>query len=88
MTIGTPVMVYLGSTKGIFPNSRITATTRFTEEGPGKAGTIMTVAFELDGRPFVALNGGPHHKFTDAISLVVPCDSQAEIDELWAKLGL
>ena len=70
-----------------FPNSRITATTRFTEEGPGPAGTIMTVSFQLDGREFVALNGGPVFAFTPAIPLVVNCDSQAELDAMWERLS-
>jgi predicted 3-demethylubiquinone-9 3-methyltransferase (glyoxalase superfamily) len=70
----------------IFPNSRITTTTRYGEDGPGPAGSIMTVAFELDGREFVALNGGPLFKFTPAVSFVVNCETQAELDAVWERL--
>ncbi|MFE7563729.1 VOC family protein [Kitasatospora sp. NPDC057500] len=70
----------------VFPNSRITDVTRYTEAGPGTPGTVVTVAFELDGRPFVALNGGPIFPFTEAVSLQVECDDQAEVDRLWAAL--
>jgi predicted 3-demethylubiquinone-9 3-methyltransferase (glyoxalase superfamily) len=75
----------------IFPNSRITTTTRYSEAGRehhGKPpGSVMVVAFELDNQPFAAINGGPMFKFNEAISLVVNCDSQQEIDHYWAKLG-
>jgi predicted 3-demethylubiquinone-9 3-methyltransferase (glyoxalase superfamily) len=71
----------------VFPNSRITAVTRYGESGPGPAGSAMTVAFELDGQPFTALNGGPHFKFTEAVSFVVHCETQQEVDELWEKLS-
>ena len=64
----------------LFPDSRVTNVARM---GDGK---IMTIAFELFGQNFVALNGGPHHKFTPAISMFVSCDSQAEVDELWGKI--
>jgi predicted 3-demethylubiquinone-9 3-methyltransferase (glyoxalase superfamily) len=70
----------------IFPNSRIGTTTRYGPAGPGAEGTVMTVDFELDGQRFVALNGGPDFKFNEAISFVVPCESQAEIDRIWDKL--
>jgi predicted 3-demethylubiquinone-9 3-methyltransferase (glyoxalase superfamily) len=59
---------------------------RYGKAGPGPAGSVMTCAFELEGLAFVALNGGPVFKFTEAISLVVNCDSQAEVDEMWARL--
>ncbi|MFE7529018.1 VOC family protein [Kitasatospora sp. NPDC057542] len=71
----------------LFPNSRITGTTRYGEAGPGPAGSVMTVEFELAGREYVALNGGPEFHFTEAISLQVECDDQREVDELWAKLS-
>lgn len=71
----------------LFPNSRITDVSRYGADGPGPEGTVMTVSFELDGRPFVAFNGGPHHKFTEAISLLVTCEDQAEVDRLWAALS-
>ena len=70
----------------VFKNAKAGTVTRYPEGAPGKAGTLMTATFTIGDIEFVALNGGPHHKFTDAISLVVPCDSQAEIDEVWAKL--
>jgi predicted 3-demethylubiquinone-9 3-methyltransferase (glyoxalase superfamily) len=71
----------------VFPNSRILGVTRYGEAGPGQAGTVMTVDFELDGRPFVALNGGPEFHFTEAVSFLVHCETQEEVDELWEKLS-
>jgi predicted 3-demethylubiquinone-9 3-methyltransferase (glyoxalase superfamily) len=70
----------------LFPNSKLGAIARYGEAGPRPAGSVMTVAFELNGLPFVALNGGPAFRFTEAVSLQVPCDDQAEIDRLWAAL--
>lgn len=70
----------------IFPNSRITGTTRFPEGAPAPAGSVMTVSFELNGREFVALNGGPQFSFSQGISISVQCDTQEEVDEYWAKL--
>ena len=70
----------------IFPNSRVTRTTRYLEGAPMPAGTVMTVEFELDGEPFVALNGGENFKFTDGISLSVDCKDQKEIDHYWSAL--
>src|SRR5581483_679354 len=70
----------------LFPDSRITQVQRYGEGGPGPAGTAMVVTFELAGRQFSALNGGPHHKFTEAISLQVDCEDQEEVDRLWAAL--
>lgn len=70
----------------IFPNSRITGTTRFPEGAPAPAGTVMTVSFELDGREFVALNGGPQFSFSQGISISVQCETQEEVDAYWAKL--
>ena len=76
---------------GIFPNSRITAISRYSDEGHeihGRpAGSVMTMAFELDGHPFTALNGGPAFKFNEAVSFQVNCDTQEEIDYYWEKLG-
>lgn len=76
---------------GIFPNSKITTVARYPEAGQEvhgmPAGSVMTVAFELDGQPFTALNGGPHFKFNEAISFQVKFDTQAEIDGYWDKLG-
>ena len=71
----------------IFPNSRITTDTRFGEAGPGPKGSVMTVGFELAGQPFAALNGGPAFHFTEAVSFVVHCDSQEEVDEMWDRLS-
>ena len=70
----------------VFKKGKVTATTYFGEDAPGKKGTVMTVSFELDGKPFVALNGGPLYKFTEAVSFVVNCETQAEIDHFWEKL--
>ena len=71
----------------VFKNSKITNTTRYGDGAPMPKGTGMIVEFELDGQPFVALNGGPHFKFSDAISLSVNCETQAEIDEYSEKLS-
>lgn len=70
----------------IFQNSRITAIMRCGDNGPAPKGSVLTVGFELDGIPFTALNGGPMYKFTEAISLVVRCDNQAEVDYYWERL--
>ena len=71
----------------VFRNSKIVSVTRYGEGGPGPKGTVMTGTFELEGQKFMALNGGPHFKFTEAISLFVNCESQQEVDELWEKLS-
>ena len=71
----------------VFPNSRITEISRYGEAGPREAGTVMTVAFELNGQPFVALNGGPEFTFSEAISFQVPCESQDEVDRYWNALS-
>jgi predicted 3-demethylubiquinone-9 3-methyltransferase (glyoxalase superfamily) len=70
----------------IFKNSKLETITRVGDLGPGPKGSVMTVAFQIEGQQFVALNGGPHVKFNEAISFVVNCESQAEVDELWEKL--
>ncbi|MFC4121949.1 VOC family protein [Nonomuraea zeae] len=70
----------------LFEDSRLLEVQRYGDAGPGPAGTAMMVAFELAGQRFIALNGGPEFKFTEAISLFVDCGSQEEVDELWAKL--
>lgn len=70
----------------VFPNSRILATTRYSDKGPGPEGSIMTVVFELDGQEFTALNGGPVFRFNEAVSFVVNCETQEEIDSMWQKL--
>lgn len=71
----------------IFPNSRILSINRYGEGAPIPAGTVMSATFELDGQQFTALNGGPHFTFSDGISLFVSCQTQEEVDELWAKLS-
>ncbi len=71
----------------VFKNSKIRGMTRYDEAGPGPDGSVMTIDFELDGEEFTALNGGPTFKFTEAISLVVHCDTQEEIDYYWEKLS-
>ncbi len=70
----------------IFKDSKILAVSRYGDAGPGPKGSAMTVSFQLEGQQFLALNGGPHFKFTEAISLLVNCESQQEVDELWSKL--
>jgi predicted 3-demethylubiquinone-9 3-methyltransferase (glyoxalase superfamily) len=70
----------------IFKNSKVLKIARYGEAGPGPKGSVMTVEFELDGQPLIALNGGPHFKFTEAISLSVDCKTQQEADEYWEKL--
>jgi len=69
----------------LFKNSKILSVSRYGEAGPGPAGSVMTINFQLDGQEFVALNGGPQFKFTEAISLSVTCEDQAEVDRLWEK---
>jgi predicted 3-demethylubiquinone-9 3-methyltransferase (glyoxalase superfamily) len=71
----------------VFKNSRIVAVTYYGEAGPGPQGSVMTVEFELDGQKFMALNGGPIYKFTEAVSFVVNCENQQEVDEMWEKLS-
>jgi predicted 3-demethylubiquinone-9 3-methyltransferase (glyoxalase superfamily) len=70
----------------LFKNSKKGLMSRYSEAGPGPAGSVMTATFELEGRPFIALNGGPHFKFTEAISLVINCESQQEVDYYWDGL--
>jgi predicted 3-demethylubiquinone-9 3-methyltransferase (glyoxalase superfamily) len=70
----------------LFPGSRIVSVQRYGEAGAGEAQKVMMVEFELAGQRFLALNGGPQFTFTEAISLYVNCESQEEVDELWAKL--
>jgi predicted 3-demethylubiquinone-9 3-methyltransferase (glyoxalase superfamily) len=71
----------------IFNNSKVLGITRYGAAGPKPEGTVMTASFVLDGQEFVALNGGPEFTFSPAISFVVNCTSQEEVDELWAKLS-
>jgi predicted 3-demethylubiquinone-9 3-methyltransferase (glyoxalase superfamily) len=69
-----------------FKHSKIVNTARFGDAGPGPKGSVMLVTFELEGQQFMALNGGPQYTISPAISLFVNCETQAEVDELWAKL--
>ena len=71
----------------VFPSSKITDVARYGAGGPRPEGTVMTVAFELDGQPFLALNGGPQYTFSEAISFVVTCADQEEVDRYWETLS-
>src|SRR5262245_9832688 len=70
----------------VFPDSRVTHVARWGEGGPAPQGSVMVVEFELAGQRFIALNGGPQFAFTPAISLLISCETQAEVDALWSKL--
>jgi len=70
----------------IFPNSRITQTSYYSDAGPMPKGTVMMVAFELDGQEFTMLNGGPQYKFTEAVSFQIDCTDQDEVDHYWNSL--
>jgi predicted 3-demethylubiquinone-9 3-methyltransferase (glyoxalase superfamily) len=72
----------------IFNNSRILSISRYQEGGPKPAGAVMVITFQLEGQQFMALNAGPEFKFTPAISLLVSCETQEEIDRMWEKLGV
>jgi predicted 3-demethylubiquinone-9 3-methyltransferase (glyoxalase superfamily) len=71
----------------VFPNSRVLHVSRYGEAGPREPGTVMTVSFELDGKKFLALNGGPEFAFSEAISFQVDCSSQDEVDHYWNALS-
>lgn len=71
----------------VFENSRIVNVTRYTEAGPRAAGMVMTVDFELEGQRFTGINGGPEFKFDEAVSLLVHCETQDEVDYYWEKLS-
>ena len=70
----------------LFPDSRIVSLTHYGDAGPGPRGRVMTATFELAGQRFIALNGGPQFRFTEAVSFLVNCETQAELDALWSKL--
>ena len=70
----------------LFPGSKVTSVARWPEGGPGPAGQVLNMVFELAGQQFMALNGGPRFAFTPAISLFVSCENQAEVDRFWTKL--
>jgi len=71
----------------IFSNSKILKVSRYGDAGPGPKGSVLTVTFDLDGQRFTALNGGPRFKFTEAISFVIDCKTQEEVDHFWSKLS-
>jgi predicted 3-demethylubiquinone-9 3-methyltransferase (glyoxalase superfamily) len=71
----------------VFDDARITEVTHYGEAGPGETGSVMTVSFELEGQPFVALNGGPHFKFDEAVSFAIDCETQEKVDYLWERLS-
>ena len=71
----------------VFPNSKVGEITRYGSAGPRPEGTVMTVSFELEGQPFVALNGGPEFGFTEAVSFQVLCEDQDEVDRYWDALA-
>jgi predicted 3-demethylubiquinone-9 3-methyltransferase (glyoxalase superfamily) len=77
------VLFYLS----VFKNGKITATSYYGPEGPGPEGSVLTIQFEIEGREFEAINGGPHFSFTPAISLIVNCETQEEVDWYWEKLS-
>jgi predicted 3-demethylubiquinone-9 3-methyltransferase (glyoxalase superfamily) len=70
----------------VFPNSAIKDVTYYGEAGPGPAGTVLTVEFQLDGQSFIAINGGPSFNFDEAVSFLIDCQDQAEIDYYWDNL--
>jgi len=70
----------------VFPNARVTGITRWPAGGPGPEGAVLTAAFNLEGIEFVALNGGPQFRFTEAVSFVINCRDQEEVDYYWEKL--
>ena len=89
----TPFLWYDGTAEdaanlyvSLFDNSRITHVSRYGDAGPGPKGGVMVVSFALEGRPFTALNGGPHYRLSEAFSLMVNCTEQADIDRLWNAL--
>ena len=71
----------------IFENAKILNVSRYPEDSPGTAGTVMTVSFELEGQEFIALNGGPEYSFTPAVSFSIDCKTQAEVDHFWEHLS-
>src|SRR5260370_31061029 len=70
----------------IFKNSKVVTVSRYGDAGPGPKGQVMVAVFELEGQKFMALNGGPQFRLTEAISFLVDCETQQEVDELWEKL--
>ena len=70
----------------VFPNSRIVSVARYTDVGPGEPGIVMTVEFEVNGNRFIGINGGPQFTFDEAVSFMITCEDQDEIDRLWEQL--
>jgi predicted 3-demethylubiquinone-9 3-methyltransferase (glyoxalase superfamily) len=71
----------------VFPNSKIGKISRYGDAGPGPKGSVMTIELNLDGQDFIGLNGGPHFKFTEAVSFSIDCKSQEEVDHYWNTLS-
>jgi predicted 3-demethylubiquinone-9 3-methyltransferase (glyoxalase superfamily) len=71
----------------VIPDSKVLSVVRVGDGGPGPKGSVLTASFQLNGLEFVALNGGPQHKFTEAISFVINCETQEEVDRYWEKLA-
>lgn len=71
----------------VFKSAKILNVVRYGDAGPGPKGSVMVIEFEVEGQKFTGLNGGPHHKFDEAISFVVDCKDQAEVDYFWDRLG-
>jgi predicted 3-demethylubiquinone-9 3-methyltransferase (glyoxalase superfamily) len=90
----TPCLWYDGNAeeavafyRSIFKKTKLLSVTRYSDAGPGKPGSVMTMKFRLEGQDFLALNGGPHYKLTPAISFIIDCVDQAEVDYFWDKLS-
>lgn len=73
--------------RSIFKKTKVLSVTRYSNAGPGKPGSVMTIKFQIEGQDFLALNGGPHYQFTPAISFIIDCKDQAEVDYFWDKLS-
>jgi predicted 3-demethylubiquinone-9 3-methyltransferase (glyoxalase superfamily) len=71
----------------VFPDAKVLSVSRYGAAGPGEKAKVMSATFQLQGQQLMGLNGGPHFKFTEAVSLFVSCETQEEVDELWAKLS-
>lgn len=71
----------------LFKNAKVKDVVRYGPAGPGPEGTVMTASFEIEGQEFAVINGGPMYKFTEAVSFVIHCDSQEEVDHFWSKLS-
>ena len=71
----------------IFKKSKVLKVARYGDAGPGPKGSVMTIEFQIEGQEFIALNGGPHFKLNEAVSFVVNCKTQAEVDRYWKKLS-